>query len=321
MAISTYTILDSMSWARRFNFNRPSGIGNSLEPAKTSANIVMQAILSPPFKWVWNSQEYAFTCSPTAANVGLTGNISVTANVVTMNAVLPALGVGQVGLLSGLTVTAATVLNGQVFVVLTNTGSAITGQINTPNLAATAATNGTVTAGTTQDYSISIPNFGYIQRASVLDITNPTASKWIELEVKSTLALESNTARPQFISPNNEDSSGIVSFRVMPAPNKAYPVSVRVQNAPPNITSLNQTWAPMPDYMQYIYDAGFLAAMYAFSDDPRRQEQNQKFITHLLGRQSGLTAIERNIFLSNWQDLTQLEVATMNQGVQARGNG
>ena len=172
MAISTYTVLDSMEFAKRFNFNRPSGIGNRLEPAKTSANLVMQAILSPPFKWVWNSQEYAFTCSPTAANVGLTGNISVTANVVTMNAVLPALGVGQVGLLSGLTVTAATVLNGQIFVVLTNDGAIITGQINTPDLAATAATGGIVTAGTTQDYSISMPNFGYIQRASVLDITN-----------------------------------------------------------------------------------------------------------------------------------------------------
>lgn len=320
MAIATYTILDSMEWAKRFCFNRPSGIGNELEPARTSAAIVMQAILSPPFQWVWNSQEYAFTCSPTAANAGLTGNISVAANIVTMNAVLPTLGVGQVGLLNGLTVTAATVLNGQIFVVLTNNGTIITGQINTPDLASTAATNGTVTAGTTQDYSISIPNFGHIQRASVLDISNATASKWIELEVKNTLALESNTARPQFISPNNEDSSGVVAFRMLPAPNKAYPVTVRVQNAPPNITGLNQTWAPMPDYMQYIYNAGFLAAMYAFADDPRRQEQNQKFITHLLGRQSGLTAIERNIFLNSWNDLTQLEIATMQQGVQARGS-
>jgi hypothetical protein len=321
VAISTYTILDSMEWAKRFNFNRPAALGNRLEPAKTSANIVMQTILSPPFKWVWNSQEYAFTCSPTAANVALTGNISVTANIVTMNAVLPALGVGQVGLLSGLTVTAATVLNGQAFIVLTNTGSIITGQINTPDVASTAATGGIVTAGTTQDYSLLIPNFGYIQRASVLDITNVTTPKWIELKMQNSLALESNSARPEFISPNNEDASGNVSFRVMPAPNKAYPVTVRVQNAPTNITSLNQTWAPMPDYMQYIYDQGFLAAMYAFSDDPRRQEASQKFITHLLGRASGLTAVERNIFLNNWNDLTELDKMSMQQGVQARGNG
>lgn len=321
MAISTYTVLDSMEWAKRFNFNRPSGIGNRLEPAKTSANIVMQTILSPPFKWVWNSQEYAFTCSPTAAKVGLTGTIAVTANIVTMNAVLPALGVGQLGLLSGLTVTAAAVLNGQIFVVLTNNGTVITGQINTPDLAATASTNGIVTAGTTQDYSLSIPNFGYIQRASVLDINNAANPRWVELEVKSTLALESSVARPTFISPNNEDTSGIISFRMLPAPNVAYPVTVRVQNAPPNITSLNQTWSPMPDYMQYIYDQGFLAAMYAFSDDPRRAEASQKFITHLLGRSSGLTAIERNIFLNNWNDLTELEKLSMQQGVQARGNG
>jgi hypothetical protein len=318
VAISTNTILGSMEWAKRFNFNRPSGIGNRLEPAKTSANMVMQTILGPPFKWWWNNEEWTFTCSPTPLTAVPTGNVSITAGILTMT-VATTIGTQQIILLSGFT--AATVLNGQSAVVLTNTGSVITAQINLPNLASTAATGGLITAATTQDYTLAIPELSHIEHASVLDISRPTASKWIELSVKDNLALESNTARPEFIEPHVQDAAGNVTFRVMPAPNLAYPVSIHIQKTAPLITSLNQTWAPIPDFMEYIYNQGFLAAMYSFSDDPRAASANQKFITHMLGRATGLTAIERNIFINNWNDLTELEKMTMQQGVQARGNG
>ena len=85
MAISTYTVLDSMEWAKRFNFNRPSGIGNRLEPAKTAANMVMQTILGPPFTWWWNNEELIFTCNATpnsataTAIVIASGTVTVTA--------------------------------------------------------------------------------------------------------------------------------------------------------------------------------------------------------------------------------------------------
>lgn len=322
MAISTNTILGSMEFCKRFNFNRSSGIGNQLEPAKTSANLVMQAILSPPFKWTWNNEELTFTCTPTAAQGTLTGNVSVSTNVITMT-VSTTIGVGQLALLAGLTGAAAP-LNGLSVVVLTNNGTTVTAQILSPNLGATAATGGTITSATTQDYTLLVPEFSHIEHASVLDITRSAAaggSKWIELAVKGNLALESNTARPEFIEPHIEDANGNVTFRVMPAPNLAYPVSLHIQKVPVLVTSLNQTWAPLPDFMSYIYNWGFLALMFSFSDDPRAQMASQKFVTHLLGRASGLTAIERNIFLNAWQNLTQLDVSEMTQGVQARGQG
>ena len=319
-SISTNTVLMSMEWAKRFSFNKPSGIGNSLEPAKTSANLVMQTILGPPFKWHWNNEELTFTCNPTALTAGLTGNVSVTSNVITMT-VATAIGVGQIALLSGFTVSAALVLNGLSVVVLTNNGTTVTAQILAANLAPTAATNGVITAGTTQDYTLLVPEFSHIEHASVLDISKAAATKWIELSVKDNLALESNTARPLFIEPHTEDASGNVVFRLMPAPNLAYPVSLHIQKVAPLITSLNQTWAPLPDFMSYVYNYGFLALMWGYIDDPRAQMASQKFVSHLLGRASGLTAIERNIFLNSWNDLTQLEIATMQQGVQARAQG
>lgn len=318
MAIATNTILGSMEWAKRFCFNRPSGIGNFLEPAKTSANMVMQTILGPPFKWWWNNEEWTFTCSPTPLSAAPTGNVSITSGIITLT-LTTLMGAQQLILLSGFTV--ATILNGQSAVILTNTGTVITAQINLPDLTSTAATGGLVTAGTTQDYTLPIPELSHIEHASVLDISRPATPKWLELEIKGNLALESNTARPEFIEPHIQDAAGNVTFRVMPAPNLAYPVSIHIQKTAPLITSLNQTWAPIPDFMEYVYNQGFLAAMYSFSDDPRAQQANQKFITHLLGRASGLTAIERNIFINNWQDLTELEKMVMQQGVSARGNG
>lgn len=320
MAIATNTILDSMEFAKRFNFNRPSGIGNRLEPAKTSANLIMQTILGPPFKWWWNNEELTFTCNPTPISVALTSNVSVASGIVTMNAVLPQLGVQSLGLFSGFTQALLKPLNGQAFVVLTNNGTIITAQINNPDITATASTGGIITAATTQDYTLLVPELSHIEHASVLDISK-TPAKWVELEVKSNLALESNVARPQFIEPHVEDAVGNVSFRVMPAPNLAYPVSLHIQKAAPLVTSLNQTWAPIPDFMEYIYNQGFLSMMYMFSDDPRAAQAKQTFITHLLGRASGLTALERNIFINNWNDLTEIEKLTMQQGVQARGNG
>jgi len=153
----------------------------------------------------------------------------------------------------------------------------------------------------------------------VLDISK-TPPKWTELEMKNNLSLDTGpSARPQFINPQYQDASGNVTFRVMPAPNLAYPVSIHAQKVAPLITSLNQTWAPLPDYFEYIYNWGFLAFMWAFSDDPRAAQASQKFVANLLGRAEGLTETDRQIFLNNWTALTGIQQAEGQQGIQARG--
>ena len=57
MALTTKTIQNTIDWAKRFSFERNPVIGNSLEPALTSANIVVQTILARPLDWWWNSLE------------------------------------------------------------------------------------------------------------------------------------------------------------------------------------------------------------------------------------------------------------------------
>jgi hypothetical protein len=320
-AISTITINDTIEWAKRLSFNRNFGIGNSLEPAITSANMVLQTILNPPFVFWWNSQEISFTCSTafpssTVTDVALSGNIVTltTTNSWTANDTV---------LVSGMT--NATFLNGAALVVLPGvTNTQVTAYFKSSTSYPSTADSGTLTKATTQDYTVTIPQFSHIEHASVLDAfstnssTGALNSKWYELEVKNGLSLDSIQGRPQFVDPHYEDANGNVTFRVMPAPSNNYPVSIHCQLAPPLITSLNQPWG-IPDFMQHVYSWGFLSLMWAFADDGRVGFANQKFTSSLLARAEGLSEEDRNVFLNNWNMLTGQQQAKFNQGQQSRG--
>jgi hypothetical protein len=316
MALTTKTIGDTINWAKRFSFNRNPVLGNSLEPALTSANMVIQTILAPPMDWWWNNQELGFTCNPAPA-VATSTAVVIAGGIVTVTTA-NTFAVGAPVLPSALGV--LTPLNGQLLIVMTATPTQFTALV--PLLANGTDTVGTFTALSTQDYTLAVPNFSHIEHASVLDIpgtsTNFVPSKWWELTVKNNLSLESSQNRPLFIGPHVEDANGNVTFRLTSAPDKPYPVSLHVQLTAPPITSINQTWAPLPDFMEYIYEWGFMALMWQFADDPRAQMANNSFKAGILNRAEGLTEEERNIFLNNWEQLYQNPMAKQ-MGTQARG--
>lgn len=54
----------SLNWCGSFLKFQPLAIGGN-EPALTSANIVLQTILGPPFCWRWNRTQVNFTCIAT----------------------------------------------------------------------------------------------------------------------------------------------------------------------------------------------------------------------------------------------------------------
>lgn len=312
MALTTKTIQDTINWAKRFSFERNPVIGNSLEPALTSASMVMQTILAPPFDWWWNNLEVGFTCNPTATSAASTA-VSISNGIVTVT-VPNDFSVGSPVVGSGLVT--LTKLNGLLLIVLTSSATQFTASVNLPNGTDTV---GTFTCLTTQDYTVAIPNFSHIEHASVMDIDASGAPvKWWELEVKNNLALETSSNRPNFIGPHTEDANGNITFRVQSAPDKAYPVSIHVQLAAPAVTSINQLWSPIPDFMQYVVNEGFMALMWRFADDPRSDGANARFKAGILARAEGLSEEERNIFLNNWDALYQNPMAKQ-MGTQARG--
>jgi hypothetical protein len=325
MALATRTIGDTIEWAKRFMFNRNPVIGNSLEPALTCANHVAQTILSPPFEWWWNNQEVVFTANPTP-NSATASTSTVAAGVLTVTATNTfAVGnIVQLGTVAAPYTGALAGLTGQIMVITTASSSSFSGNVTFANGTDTSAA--VIVNVTTQDYTIAVPAFSHIEHASVRDLvqvpnSNPPTynpAKWWELTVKNSLSLESVAARPTFISPHVEDGNGNMTFRLSSAPDKPYPVSIHVQLVAPEITSINQTWAPIPDFMQLVYEQGFLALMYQFSDDPRAAGANNEFKAALLSRAEGLTEEQKNIFLNNWENLQSGYAMKMQQGIQAR---
>jgi hypothetical protein len=330
MAASNRTIQDTINWAKRLCFNHNPVIGNSLEPALTSANIVMQTILGPPFVWWWNTEDLVFTCSPTAPSATSStatlaaGVLTVTApNSFSVNAALTAAGfTGALAPINGRLIAIQSVIG--TFPSYTGfTALVPLGPLGPDTSAAV------FTSTTTQDYVVAPPAgydtaggattgwFSHIEHASVYDITNATPN-WMELTVKENLSLNSTLGRCTFLSPDSEDANGNVTFRVMPSPNKAYPVSIHILLTPPVITSVNQTWAPLPDYLQLIYSLGFLGWMLAFNDDPRAPMYNSQFKAALLARQGGISDQDRNVFLNQWDLLTSGQMMKKQQANQAR---
>ena len=313
MAISTKTISNTIDFCKRLSFNRNPVIGNSLEPALTAAQIVMQVILGPPFEWWWNNEELVFTCNP-VPNSATSTVVSISGGVVTVTAT-NTFSVGDLVLPKNFVT--LTALNGTLLEVATASATQFTALVNLGNGSDTA---GVFTNITTQDYPVATPEFSHIEHASVLDLdATGKPLKWYELTIKNQLSLETSANRPEFLSPHTENGQGVTVFRVSSAPDKKYPISVHIQKAAPTVTSINQTWAPIPDYMQYVYNWGFLSLIWNFADDPRSAMANQKFLAGLLGRAEGLQEEDRNTFLNNWQNLTGLENMKTQQGVQARG--
>ena len=332
MAVSNIKIADTINFTKRLCFNHNPVIGNSLEPALTSANIVIQTILGPPFEWWWNSEDLTFTTSTTAPAATSTSSTVSATGVLTVTAA-NSFGIGASVLVAAFTGALAP-LNGQLV--------AVTGVIGTfPNYTGFTAqvpfnvlgpdtSAGTFTSLTTQDYVVAPPAgynaaggatqgwFSHIEHASVYDVSS-TTPRWVELTTKNNLSLDSATGRSTFISPESEDANGNLTFRVMPSPDEAYPISLHVMMTPPQITSVNQTWAPLPDYLQNVYTLGFLSYMLAFNDDPRAPMYNSQFKAAILARQDGLTQEERDIFLNNWDMLTSRQQMNAQQGTQARG--
>jgi hypothetical protein len=97
---------------------------------------------------------------------------------------------------------------------------------------ATTTFDATEEAGT--DYQESIPTFGWLERATVTDSDGNVT----EIAVVTSLATDGNQSLPFQICPIYDDNAGNITFRLMPAPDQDYTVTLTYQQAPIPVTSL-----------------------------------------------------------------------------------
>lgn len=301
-ASSSIKLLNTIEWSKKLNFNRRSALGNYLEPAMTSANTIMQTIIGPPFAWRWNRVVTGFVCTAGQQDYTL----------VNWQAAL----VTQVGWL-----TVDDAGNSQKVTTAGTTGSTAptwnhTKGLTTTDNGVTWTNLGPIGVTVSQTYT-----FGFIETASVQDTVN-SSPKWFEITSEICLASDSSSARPRNIAAQGDNGNGAITFRMMPVPDIAYPVAITLQQKPPLFSSVNQTWAPIPDEFSRLYNWGFLSLMWLMSDNPRFGAANQKFVAQLLSTAEGLSETQRNIFLQGWQQNTGQPVVNsdrVSQGTQARG--
>jgi hypothetical protein len=154
-----------------------------------------------------------------------------------------------------------------------------------------------------QDYQIqgtvtpAIKTFGWMEKASITDSTlNPIFIK--ELEVLLNLGESSVPEQPVQIAARLDDGAGNITFRLMPVPPKVYTVTVTFQNSSPTFQTINDSWAPIPDYLSYLTNQGFLAKSYEFINDERWGPAMQLFVRQVIAANNGLNDSQVNLFLS-----------------------
>ncbi len=309
---ATITLQSSITWAQQFLRLRPLAFpGSSNEPAISSANLVKQTILGPPFRWRWNrattacftvaaQQDYTLLAWRASAAIGLGWSL-VDSN-----------GFVQVCTVGGTTGGSAPAWN------------STPGQTTTDN-SVTWKNQGASPGGSQAgNWNHGDPaTICFIEHASTQSLaTDSPANAWNPLEPKLALDLDSTAGPPRYIAAEGDDNIGDITFRLQPVPDQIYPVSITMQQKATLFTALAGLWSPIPDEFSYIYQWGFLALMMLYSDDARFTVCNQKFVAHLLGAAQGLTATQINVFLNQWMAITgqpDWNVARLQQGIQAQG--
>lgn len=147
------------------------------------------------------------------------------------------------------------------------------------------------------DYPVSLPTFGWIEKATAYDPLNGFAA--YELQNGLIYAADTLPNQPARIAAVFDNGDGLITFRIFPAPDKVYSIVVEFQNAAQLFTSPTQTWAPIPDYLSFIYNTGYDYRAEEYMSDPRAMSTGQLFYTQLANFAEGLTESQKNIWLAD----------------------
>jgi hypothetical protein len=166
-----------------------------------------------------------------------------------------------------------------------------------------------------QDYTIKIPTFGWLEKGSLINAVAQPQS-W-QLTISTELTVESNQQVPTHFSAQSDDGNGNITFRFFPVPDQSYIATIDFQAQSPTFQSTTDFWSPVPDYMSYLYNQGFLAKTYEYLGDTRFGEAATIFMRQLVACSEGLSETQKNIFLNGKLE-TLRETLQAQQGRQGK---
>lgn len=173
----------------------------------------------------------------------------------------------------------------------------------------------------TTDYTISLPTFGFLEKAILVNSAPATDEPPnFELEIYGALGKEGLPARPEKITVLLDDDNDNLTFRVFPAPDSGnYTVDLQYQKAPILATALGATtWAPIPDKLAYLYEGGLRAQMYAIYNTPLYFQAMELFLRQLVAASTGLTEMQKAIFLEDSLRIARTRVDSITGAQQGK---
>jgi len=147
------------------------------------------------------------------------------------------------------------------------------------------------------DYVVNLPTFGWIEKAVAYEPVNGYLTH--ELQVGLIFGADAQTNQPARISAQFDDGEGNITFRIFPAPDQVYNIVVEYQNSASLFTSVDQTWEPIPDYLSFIYNSGFDAKGYEYTNDPRYMTTMQLFLQQLVDSSENLSQTQKNLWIED----------------------
>lgn len=296
---STIKLGQTVTLATKYIYNSPLLYSNDGELAFRMGDFVRQFILGPPFAWRWNRGFYSFDTVvgqtdytlPLSdfgwlekSSISLPPYSFITDNILTVsrasNVVTATLqsNPANLGFQVGRTFSVANVVDSS----FNGSQAFIVSQIS---------------GNTMQWYQNGIDNTSTGGQA-LYPVSNGTGLlKTQELEVKNPLTIATELGLPMYIGSVGDDNNGNITFRLQPAPDQVYNLNLIYQYAAASFSSLSDTWYPIPDYMSYLYNNGFISAAYEYKGDERFAIARQSFLRQVLAAQEGLVDGNKNIFL------------------------
>lgn len=172
----------------------------------------------------------------------------------------------------------------------------------------------TVISPATTDYTLLLPDFGFLEKQWVTDANgkNHAMNGEVALDVDST------SGRPTLIAAQYDDDLGNITFRVRNTPNAVYTVNGDYQRKPMLLGSYGSTWDVVPDEFSGAYNLGFLTFTSLLVNDSRFPVFERWFLSRILSLQDGLDDQARDIFMSVW--MGGIRTLTRTQGLAQGGN-
>jgi hypothetical protein len=136
----------------------------------------------------------------------------------------------------------------------------------------------------TTDYPQNVTNCAWVEAAwRINNLSTATPQPLENLEVVRVLRPTSATSNPQKLAWMYENSTGgIIRLWPMPSISMQWQIGWTYQQKVPIKASLDETWSPFPDELQWVYNKGFLAMAYKHANDPRYNEAYAEFKAAIL---------------------------------------